>query len=196
MMILTALSVLAWIGFYVWYLLTYNQLVATVKTCTQAWAHVDVELQRRHDLIGNLVNIVKAYAQHEASVLLQTTQVRGGIALTGAPGINSRNVVANVEEATRASHEDARRLTGLLALVEQYPSLKADAQFTQLQQALVDTENRIAERRSNYNQCVNRFETLRTTIPSLLIAWAGRFGPQAFFDAQDETAAAVQVKLT
>lgn len=184
MMILTGLSVLAWISFYVWYVLTYNQLVATLKTCTQAWAHVDVELQRRHDLIGNLVNIVKAYARHEESVLLHTTQARSGIDVTG------------VEEANRIHHDDTQRLTGLLVLVEQYPQLKADTQFTQLQQSLVDTENRIAERRSNYNHCVNRYETLRTTIPSVLLAWAGHFAPQTFFDAQNETAAAVRVNLS
>lgn len=182
MMILTGLSVLAWIVFYVWYLLTYNQLVANSKTCIQAWAHVDVELQRRHDLIGNLVNVVKTYAQHEASALQQTTQ--------------ARSVVSSVNEATRTSTEDARRLTSLLALVEHYPQLKADAQFTQLQQALIETENRIADRRSNYNQCVNRYETLRTTLPSMLIAWAGHFVPQAFFNSQNESAAAVSVKLS
>ena len=180
MMIFTALSVLAWIGFHVWYLLTYNQLVATRKACTQAWAHVDVELQRRYDLIGNLVNVVKAYARHEENVFLHTTRARSG----------------TVEDANRLGHDDARRLTGLLALVEQYPQLKADTQFTRLQEALVDTENRIAERRSQYNHCVNRYETLRTTLPSLLLAWAGRFAPETFFDAQDETAAAVRVNLS
>ncbi|CBL44367.1 Uncharacterized conserved protein, LemA [gamma proteobacterium HdN1] len=182
-MIFTAVSLLAWLGFYLWYLLAYNQLVALLKTCEQAWAHVEVELQRRHDLIGNLVNVVKAYAQHEATVLQQTTRARSAGPMS-------------VVEANRAGHEDAQRLSGLLALVERYPQLKADTQFTQLQQSLIDTENRIAERRSAYNQCVNRYEILRTTIPSLLVAWAGRFAMQGFFDAQDETAAAVRVNLS
>ena len=183
MMILTAVSVLAWLAFYLWYLLAYNHLVALLKTCGQAWAHVDVELQRRFDLIGNLVNVVKAYARHEETVLLQTTRARHSGSLS-------------VAEANPAGHDDARHLSGLFALVEQYPQLKADTQFTQLQQALIDTENRIAERRSAYNQCVNRYETVRTTIPSMLVAWAGRFTAQGFFDAQDETAAAVRVNLS
>lgn len=182
MMIFTAVSVLAWLGFYLWYLLAYNHLVALNKTCGQAWAHVDVELQRRHDLIGNLVTVVKAYARHEETVLLQTVRARQAGPLS-------------VAEANQAGHDDARHLSGLFALVEQYPQLKADTQFTQLQQALIDTENRIAERRSAYNQCVNRYETLRTTIPTMVVAWAGRFRAQGFFDAQDETAAVVRVNL-
>jgi LemA protein len=183
-MIATGIAVIAWLGFYLWYLLTFNHLVAIRNTVNQAWAHVDVELQRRYDLIGNLVDVVKAYARHEGETLLQTTRAR------------STNTSINVHDANQSTPRDAALFSNILLLVESYPDLKANEQFRTLQKALIDTEDRIATRRNAYNECVSRYEIYRTTVPSLLIAWAGQFNPVEFFDAQDETAQAVRVMLS
>ncbi|MEZ5509788.1 MAG: LemA family protein [Gammaproteobacteria bacterium] len=184
MMIATGISVILWLGFYLWYFLAFNHLVALRNTVAQTWAHVDVELQRRYDLIGNLVNVVRAYARHEGDTLLETARAR-----RGSGGIN-------VHDANLATAQDSALLGKLLVLVERYPDLKADSQFQTLQQALIETENRIATRRNAYNECVNRYETGRNQFPAMVIAWAGHFGAAEFFDAQDETAHAVQVMLS
>lgn len=187
MLLATTLVGIAWLGFFLWYFLTYNHLVATHKTVAQSWAHVDVELQRRFDLIGNLVEVVKGYARHEADVLEATTRARTTATDRG---------YATAQDANRSSSDDRALLINVMALVEQYPQLKADQQFRSLQQALIDTENRIALRRSAYNECVSRYEIYRTTIPSMIVAWAGHFAAQTFFDAQDDTAHAIEVKLS
>lgn len=194
-MVMTLVAVVCWLGFYLWYFLAYNHLVAVGKSVTQAWSQVDVELQRRHDLIGNLVVVVKAYARHEGETLLQTTQARAAATTAGAPAAGSGPRNLDVATANQSGHADAVMITQLLAIVEKYPTLKADTQFTTLQQALIDTENRIALRRNAYNECVSRYEISRTSFPALLVAWAGYFGAQSFFDAQDETAQAVRVNL-
>src|SRR5690606_19070622 len=147
------------------------------------WAQVDVELQRRYDLIANLVGVTKAYARHEGEALLETVGARGGHSLS-------------VDDANQATRPDGALLQRLLVRIEQYPELKAEQQVRNLQQALIETENRIATRRNAYNECVSRYETDRHQVPAALVAWAGRFGPQPFFDAQDETAQAVKVMLS
>lgn len=186
-MIATGIVILLWLGFYLWYFLSYNHLVALKNTVAQAWAHVDVELQRRYDLIGNLVQVVKGYAKHEADTLLQTVQARAPAA-AGHP--------ASVSEATRNTQRDAALLGNIMVLVEQYPQLKADRQFRTLQQELIATENRIATRRNAYNECVSRYEIFRHSFPSMIIAWAGHFVQQAFFDAQEESSRAIRVMLS
>lgn len=181
-MIFTGIALILWFGFYLWYFLAFNHLVALRNTVAQTWAHVDVELQRRYDLIGNLVNVVKAYTRHEGDTLLATVQARAG-------GIN-------VHDANLATRQDSALLANILLLVERYPELKADQHFQSLQQELIATENRIATRRNAYNECVSRYETGRSQFPALVIAWAGHFAAAEFFDAQDETAHAVQVMLS
>ena len=183
-MIVTGIALILWLGFYLWYFLAFNHLVALRNTVAQTWAHVDVELQRRYDLIGNLVNVVKAYARHEGDTLLQTVRAR------------SANAGINVHDANQATRQDNALLGNILLLVERYPELKADTQFQTLQKELIETENRIATRRNAYNECVSRYETGRTQFPALLIAWAGHFNAAEFFDAQDETAQAVKVMLS
>lgn len=186
-MIATGIAVILWFGFYVWYFLSYNHLVALRNTVSQAWAHVDVELQRRFDLIGNLVQVVKGYAAHEADTLLQTVRTRQQHTNAGQQDVNL---------AQQHNQQDAQLLGNIMLLVEQYPNLKADQQFITLQQALVETENRIANRRSAYNECVSRYEIYRHSIPALVIAWAGHFDRREFFDAQEQTAQAIKVVLS
>ncbi len=184
---LTMTCAALWLGVYLWYFLTYNHLVALRNTVSQAWAHVDVELQRRFDLIGNLVNVVQGYASHEADTLVKTVQARQ----------QASNASANsVASAHQQSEQDQALLGNIMALVEQYPQLKADQQFHTLQQALIETENRIATRRSAYNECVSRYEIYRHSFPSLILAWAGHFMARDFFDAEAESANAIRVLLS
>lgn len=188
-MIATGICIVLWLAFYLWYYLSYNHLIALKNTVTQAWAHVDVELQRRFDLIGNLVQVVKGYARHEADTLLQTVQARNAAAAS-ATGVDPAT------SANRHNQQDAALLGQVMLLVERYPDLKADQQFKTLQQQLVDTENRIANRRSAYNECVSRYEIYRHTFPALLVAWAGHFDTRVFFDADEASAQAIKVVLT
>ena len=183
-MYLTTLAVLFWISFYVWYWRSYNSLIAFRNAVSQSWSHIEVELQRRFDLITNLVEVVKGYAAHESETLEKTIKAR------------VRSVDLSVDEACQRSFGDAKVLGEIMAVVEQYPDLKADKQFLELQQALVETEDRIAERRSAYNSCVNRYKIYKETFPQLIVAWAGAFGEVLFFDAEEEATKAVKVVLS
>jgi LemA protein len=168
-----------------WYLSTYNGLVGARNATDQSWSNVDVELKRRFDLIANLVETTKGYAQHENQVLAHIAALRGG---TG--GFTSA-ATAN------ATEQETKQLVGrLLAVAEAYPDLKASEQFQSLHHDLADTENRIAERREAYNQTVNLYRTLCQSVPSNVVAEVHRFEPREFFRAPDEVASAPRVVLT
>lgn len=179
---ITLLTVTVWLVFLLWYWVTYNSLVARFKATLQSWAHVEVELQRRHDLISNLVEVVRGYATHEKELF---TKVAG---LRGAAG--------SAQEANDVAPREAALLRQIMITVENYPDVKADQQFLSLQSELAETENRIADRRSGYNSCVSNYEIARTTFPAVIVAWAGKFQSKVFFDAPQEAEAPVQVKLS
>lgn len=187
-MIATGIVIVLWLSFYLWYYFSYNHLIALKNTVTQSWSHIDVELQRRFDLIGNLIQVVKGYAQHEANTLIKTVHARRRQ--------NTPSSTDPVQNGNLQNHQDAALLGNLMILIERYPDLKADQQFQGLQHELVDTENRIAQRRSAYNECVSRYQIYRQSFPNLLIAWAGHFDARAFFDADEEAAHAIKVVLS
>ena len=155
--------------------------MALKNTIGQSWAHIDVELQRRYDLISRLVEVVKGYARHEGETLAQTTRARSGI---------------SVEDANTSVRQDADLLGRIMMVVERYPELKANEQFAELQLALVETEDRIARRRSAYNECVSRYEIYRQTFPFVIVVWAGHYAPVTFFDADEQAANAIRVVLS
>lgn len=179
---ITALVILIWLTFLLWYWLTFNSLVARHKATLQSWAHVEVELQRRHDLITNLVEVVKGYATHEKELFTKVARLRG--------------TAASAQEANDVAPKEAALLRQIMITVENYPDVKADKQFLTLQSELADTENRIADRRSAYNSCVSYYEIGRTTFPAFIVAWAGSFQSKVFFDAPQEAEAPVQVRLS
>lgn len=172
--------------FFFWYASTFNGLIASRNAAEQSWSNVEVDLTRRLDLIGNLVETVKGYAKHESETLEKVIAARGqGAAAVGPAGAS----------ATEGAITSAVR--GLLAVAEQYPNLKADANFRELQGQLTETENRIADRRNMYNQTANAYKNLCEKFPSVFIASMHGFQPKPFFDVPDELVArAPQVQFT
>jgi LemA protein len=138
---------------------TYNSLTAKQESVRVAFSNVDVQLQRRADLIPNLVSTVKGYAQHEEQVFSEIAQAR------------SRLLSAQtVDEKSEANAQVTSALGRLLALQENYPNLKADQQFLRLSDELAGTENRIGVARRDYNQVVNDYNTSRQQFPTVVIA--------------------------
>lgn len=158
-----------------WTVVQYNTLVKLRNLVQESWRQIDVELQRRHDLIPNLVNTVKGYAKHEASTLEAVTQARSVAAQPGA------------SPATQAKNENVltQALGRLLAVAESYPDLTASPNFLELQQELTNTEDRIAAGRRFYNANVRSINTKIETIPVNLVASAFHFVREEYFETDD-----------
>ncbi|MGM9950588.1 MAG: LemA family protein [Lysinibacillus sp.] len=160
----------------------YNSLVNGEEQVVASWAQVENQLQRRFDLIPNLVQTAKGYAAHEEEVFTQIAQARteyGG--------------AATVEEVARANDDLTSALSRLLVVVENYPQLKADVQFTRLMDELAGTENRLAVARQDYNEVVRTFNRNVRSFPGNLIAGLFGFETEEYFEASNgaETAPAV-----
>lgn len=151
-----------------------NNLVSMEAKVDAALANIDTYLQRRADLIPNLVNTVKGYAAHEQEVIDSVTQAREKLA--GA---------STVEEKAAADSALTTALNNLLVVVENYPDLKASANFTQLADELAGTENRIATARRDYNDAVQSYNTAIRKFPNSLIAGLFGFAQKDYFQASD-----------
>lgn len=147
----------------IWFVATYNRFIRLRQHLRDSWAGIDVELKRRHDLIPNLVEVVRGYAQHERSVLERVVELR-------------QRAVATTGHAELAERETAlmRGMKELFVVVENYPDLKADRRYGELQRELANTEDRIAAARRFYNGNVRDWIVLRDSFPPTLIA--GMFG--------------------
>ncbi|WP_148573207.1 LemA family protein [Nocardioides caldifontis] len=165
-------------------LVSYNRFVSQNVLVDESWSQVDVELQRRHDLIPNLVNTVKGYAAHEAGVLERVTAARNAAAAhkSDTPG-----------ERRPFEEELGGAVRGLFAVAEGYPDLKASANFLQLQKELTNTEDRIAAGRRFYNGNVRALNTRVRTFPSNVVASMFSFGTKEFFELSDPAAAQTPV---
>jgi LemA protein len=168
-----------------WLVSIYNGLVRLRNEVKNAWAQIDVQLKRRHDLIPNLVETVKGYAGHEKSTLEAVVQAR------------SRAVSAEgVEARAQAEATLGGALGRLMLLVEQYPDLKANQNFLALQEELSSTENRIAFARQYYNDNVMQFNTRIESFPQNIVAGMFQFRTAASFEIEDQAAReAPQVKF-
>src|SRR6476661_2674392 len=166
--------------------LLYNGLVQKRLRIDEAFAQIEVQLKRRHDLIPNLVNAVKGYMGFEQKVLTDVTNARANAVAAGAQG-----------PAQQAQAEGA--LTGalrsLFAVVENYPDLKANQNVLELQEQLTTTENQISFSRQHYNASVLDYNTGIATFPSVLIAGIFGFVKREFFDAEPEAQAVPNVDL-
>jgi len=155
----------------------YNKLVRLRHLIAESWGNVDVQLKRRYDLIPNLVNVVKGYAQHERDTLQTVIDARNRAeANRGAVGSQARDEQQFVSAARQ-----------LFAVAESYPQLKASQQFASLQQELINTEDRIAAARRFYNANVRDYNVARTTFPTMLMTRFGEFPPAEFFEVDEMT---------
>ena len=177
-LILIAVAALVWAAF------AFNRLVRLRNQVRTAWADIDVQLRRRHDLVPQLVAAVKGYAGHERGVLTAVTELRAqAVALTSPSKLGE--VETSLEKA----------LTQLFALKEAYPDLKANENFLQLQNDLVDVEDHLQYARRFYNGAVRDYNTAIQHFPGMLIAHAGGFGESEFFHAEEGERAGVKVEL-
>lgn len=163
---------------------TYNGLVGLRNKIEAAYSQIDVQLNRRHSLIPNLVETVRGYASHESGTLEKVVQARN--AAMGANGVAAK---AEAENAITGA------LKSLFALSEAYPDLKANANFQQLQTELGSTEDRIAYARQYYNDIVRAYNTRIQAFPSNLIANAFKFTEREYFQAPNEARGDVQVQF-
>lgn len=165
----------------------YNQIQINDESVTAAWSEVLNQYKRRADLIPNLVQVVQGYAAHEKEVLTQVTQARANVA-----GIKATPELVNDPEAfakfQKAQAEMSSALARLLVVAENYPNLKADAQFRDLQAQLEGTENRITVARKRYIDAVQNFNVGVRTFPNNLTAMVFGYKPKANFTVEDEKA--------
>lgn len=174
--ILLAIAVVV-VGYVI---LTFNQLVSLRNRVREAWSDIQVQMKRRYDLIPNLVETVKGYAGHERGTLESVVKARGeAMANTGDAASQARS--ENMLQST---------LRSLFALAENYPQLKADANFAKLQADLTDTENRIKMARRFYNGSVRDLNVKIEQFPSNLVARQFGFVQAQFFELDEDEAAA------
>jgi LemA protein len=163
----------------------YNGIVTKHETITAKWAQVENQLQRRNDLIPNLVNSVKGYAAHEKTVFEDVTKARSQWANA-----------STVDDKVKAAGQIDSALARLLLVVENYPQLKADQTFLQLMDELAGTENRIAVERMRYNEAVKDFNITVRTFPSNVIAGMFGYKPATeYFKAEEKAKAVPEVKF-
>ena len=175
------------VAFAAWFLLTYNHMVSQRNRTQESWSQIDVELKRRHDLIPNIVNTVQGYMGHERGTLEAVTDARAAAVAAGATGDPAR--------IGAAENMLSQSLRSLFAVSERYPDLKAIAAFTNLQQALTATEDKIESSRRVYNSNVRDYNIAMQTLPTSLIAGMLGFKAFGFFQADQGDRAAPQVSL-
>jgi len=185
-------KVLIWVAVIVLILLflysflkgTYNRFVALDQGVKSAWAQVENQLQRRYDLIPNLVETVKGYAKQEREVLIEVTNARAKVG--GA---------ATIPDKIAANNELSSALSRLLLVVERYPDLKSNQNFLRLQDELAGTENRISVERRRYNEAVQAYNIAIKSFPANLFAGLFGFQEAPFFKAPSAAQTAPQVKF-
>lgn len=163
---------------------TYNRLAARSESVNQAYAQVQNVVQRRADLIPNLVNTVKGYTDHESDTLKEVTNARAGVQ-------NAKNP----KELAEANDQLTRAIGDINVVVEAYPDLKADTQFVQLMDELAGSENRISTERKNYNEAVQAYNTDIRRFPTNLIAKFTGYDPAEYFKADASAQEAPKVNF-
>ncbi len=164
----------------------YNSLIQTRNKVDEAWAQISVQLKRRHDLIPPLVSTVKGYATHEKGTFEAVTQARTA----------AMDAMGSPQAAGQAEEQLSGALKNLFALSENYPDLKASTNFQQLQEQLVDTENRIAFSRQYYNDVVRQWNTKIQSVPTNILAGMMKAEKAEYFEIQDITVARMSEALS
>ena len=177
----------------VWAISGFNGIISHEESVNQAWAKVESAYQRRSDLIPNLVNTVKGYAEHEKETLQQVTDAR-----TRATSINIDPTTATPEQLAawnKAQQGVGSALGRLIAVAENYPDLKANENFRDLQAQLEGTENRIKVERDRYNDAVKSYNVKIRRFPTNLLASMFGFEKRSMFEAQQGAEIAPEVKF-
>jgi len=167
-----------------WLIAVYNSLIRLKNRTDEAWSDIDVQLKRRYDLIPNLISTVKGYAQHEKNLFEKVTQAR--TAAMGAQGPADKSQAENMLSDT---------LKSLFAVAENYPDLKANENFLELQRELSDTENKIQASRRFYNGNVRDFNIKIELFPNNLVAGMLNFTKRDFFEIKGEEKEPVKVEF-
>jgi LemA protein len=175
------IGVIAAAVFYL--IMLYNRLVALRQTRKNAFSDIDVQLKQRYDLVPNLIETVKGYASHEKTVFENVTAARAQVGRTAGTGA--------APERIKAEGMLGSALMGLFAVAENYPQLKADQNFMQLQAELGDLENKIAAARRFFNAATSEYNTATQQFPSSLIAGPMGFHEEVFFELDAGEQAAV-----
>lgn len=157
-----------------WFVVAYNSLIVLRNRMRNAWSQIEVQLKRRYDLIPNLVNTVKGYAQHERATLEEVTKAR-----------QQAIQASGVAEQAKAENFLTQTLRSLFAVVENYPDLKANRNFLELQEELTTTENRIAYARQFYNDSTMKLNNRIEKIPTNLVASLFNFKRAEFFELEE-----------
>jgi LemA protein len=184
-MTLSVILLLVALAAAIWSVFAFNRLVHLRNQVRNAWADIDVQLTRRHDLVPQLVAAVKGYTGHERGVLQAVTELR-----TQAVALSSPTRLAAVES------ELERALVQLFALKEAYPDLKANQSFLQLQRDLVEVEDHLQYARRFYNGAVRDYNTAIQRVPDMFIARGFGFTESEFYQAGNEDRPAVKVDLS
>ncbi len=184
-------STIIWIGIAVVVVLlivngisVYNRLVTADESVNAKWAEVDNNLQRRYDLIPNLVNTVRGYASHESEVLLGVTEARSRVGGATTPS-----------ERMQAEGELSSALSRLMVVMENYPQLQANTNFIRLQDELSGTENRLTHARRNYIEAVQSYNSMVRRFPANIIAGFTGFGVKEVYEVPDNVTEAPQVQF-
>ncbi len=162
----------------------YNTLVSERERVDGSWSEVENQLQRRNDLVPNLVETVKGFAAQEKEVLTEVTEARSRVAGAGSP-----------QETIDASNQLSSALSRLLVVVERYPDLKSNQNFLRLQDELAGTENRLAVARGRYNEAVQAYNTTAKRFPTNLVAGLFGFDAADYFEAPEAAKSAPVVEF-
>jgi LemA protein len=172
LLVLVAIIVIGVVAF----ISMYNRFARQRNTIDESWRQVDVELQRRHDLIGNLVEVTRAFAQFEQRTLAQVVAARGQAVAAHGAGPAAQG---HAEQALNGA------LSTFFAVAEQYPNLKANQNYLALQEQMVETEDRVAAGRRFYNGNVRAYNTRFDTFPSSVVANVGKFVKKEYYEVDD-----------
>ncbi|MFZ1036016.1 MAG: LemA family protein [Smithella sp.] len=184
LIIVLAVIVFLAIAAYSFFAGNYNKFVQLDTTVKSSWAQVENQLQRRYDLIPNLVETVKGYAKQEKDVMVEVTNARAKVGGAGT-----------VPDKIAANNQLSGALSRLMVVVEKYPDLKSNQNFLALQDELAGTENRIAVERMRYNEAVQIYNQTIKSFPANMIAGMYGFKDAAFFEAPKEAKGAPKVKF-
>jgi LemA protein len=168
--------ILAIVLLVAWFIGIYNRFIVLRKRVKEAFSDIDIQLKRRFDLIPNIVSTVKGYMGHESSVLEEVTKARTAI----------QNAGGNPMDRSAAENHLSSTLKTLFAVAENYPELKANANFLELQRELADTENKIQASRRFYNGNVRELNIKIHTFPSMIVASMLKLKEEPFFEVDNE----------